>query len=100
MRKIREVMRLKYDRGLSHRQISAAVGISRSSVSEYLDRAERTGLTWEIAQTLSDAEVEQRLFHYLGRHEGNVPLSVETVVTARFYAAFSTSARGTPSWAS
>jgi transposase len=69
MRKIREVMRLKYDRGLSHRQISAAVGISRGSVNDYIHRAERGGLMWEVAQGLSDAEVEQRLFRYLDRHE-------------------------------
>jgi transposase len=69
MRKIREVLRLKYDRGLSHRQISTAAGISRSSVSEYVKRAECAGLTWEIAQELSDAEAEGRLFVQVGRNE-------------------------------
>jgi transposase len=77
MRKIREVMRLKYDRGLSHRQISAASGISRSTVSEYVQRAERTGLTWEVAQGLTDAEVEQRLFRYLDRHEPSIRAPVD-----------------------
>jgi transposase len=77
MRKIREVMRLKYDRGLSHRQISAASGISRSTVSEYVQRAERAGLTWEAAQGLSDAEVEQRLFRYLDRHEPSIRAPVD-----------------------
>ena len=69
MRKIREVLRLKYDRGLSHRQISAAAGISRSSVGEYVERAECAGLTWEVAQKLSDAEAEGRLFVQVGRNE-------------------------------
>lgn len=77
MRKIREVMRLKYDRGLSHRQICVAVGISRGSVNDYIHRAERGGLTWEEAQGLSDAEVEQRLFRYLDRQEPAIRAPVD-----------------------
>jgi transposase len=69
MRSIREVLRLKYDRGRSQRQISAAVGISRSTVSEYVTRAEDAGVSWEIAQTLGDAELEGRLFRHVGRNE-------------------------------
>jgi transposase len=69
MRKIREVLRLKYDRKLSQRQIAAAVGIARSTVSEYLERAKQAELTWESVQPLSDAEVEGRMFHHLGRNE-------------------------------
>lgn len=38
MRKIKEVLRLKWDKGLSNRQIAAACGISRPTVSEYLHR--------------------------------------------------------------
>jgi transposase len=69
MRKIRDVLRLKYDIGLSHQQISASVGISRSTVSEYVKRAEQAGLTWEAARELRDAEVEERLFKQVGRNE-------------------------------
>ena len=69
MRKIREVLRLKDELSLSHRAISASMGISRSTVSEYVARAERAGLTWAAAKDLSDAEVEARLFHQVGRNE-------------------------------
>ena len=69
MRKIRDVLRLKYDLGLSHRQISASTGISRSTVSEYVERAKLAGLTWETTKELSDAEVEVRLFRQVGRNE-------------------------------
>lgn len=69
MRKVREVLRLHFDCGCKHRQISAACGISPSTVTEYLDRAMRAGLTWEQARSLSDAEVEARLFTFLGRSE-------------------------------
>jgi transposase len=69
MRKIREVLRLHFDLSCSHRQISAAVSISPATVSDYLARAARAGLSWEKAQTLSEAEVEALLFTYIGRSE-------------------------------
>lgn len=77
MRKIREVLRLKYERGLSHRQVAAAVGISHGSVSDYLERAREAGLTWESAQELSDAEVEARLFQQIGRNEPSARAPVD-----------------------
>jgi transposase len=69
MRQIREVLRLKYECGLKQRLISASVGISKGSVSDYLTRASRAGLTWAEASTLDDVEVERRLFEQLGRNE-------------------------------
>ncbi len=62
MRRIREVLRLKFELSRSHREISAATGLSKGSVSEYLRRARDDGLTWELARELSDHELEQRLF--------------------------------------
>ncbi|WP_144079850.1 helix-turn-helix domain-containing protein, partial [Haliea salexigens] len=38
MRKIKEVLRLKWAQGLSNRQIATACGIGRPTVSEYLRR--------------------------------------------------------------
>ena len=35
MRKIREVLRLRYEVGLSARQVAASLQIARSSVGEY-----------------------------------------------------------------
>jgi transposase len=69
MRKIREVLRLKHDRGLSPRQIGRSVGIGRTTAADYLERAEAAGLTWEEAEKLSDGEVEGRLFRQVGRNE-------------------------------
>ena len=39
MRKVREILRLRFERGLSHRQISASTGVSKGALSEYLRRA-------------------------------------------------------------
>jgi transposase len=69
MRKIREVLRLRHECGCQHRQIALACHMSSSTVGDYLGRAERAGLTWEEAKPLSDAEVEARLFSYVGRSE-------------------------------
>jgi transposase len=69
MRQIREVLRLKFERGLSHRGISASTGISKGSVADYLDRAAQAGLSWEQARELDDTEVEHRLFKLVGRNE-------------------------------
>jgi transposase len=60
MRKIREVLRLKFDCGLTDRQIASSVNIARSSVGEYLRRFQAAGLVWP--SVVADAELEARLF--------------------------------------
>ncbi len=69
MRKVREILRLRFERGLSQRQISASTGVSKGALGEYLRRAATAGLTWEVARGLDDVEVETRLFRYPGRNE-------------------------------
>ena len=48
MRKIREVLGSTRT-GWSHREISAAVGLSKGAVHEYLERANAAQLGWEEA---------------------------------------------------
>ena len=60
MRKIREVLRLKFDCGLSVRKISRSLGIGHSSAGDYLCRFAASGLAWPCS--LSDSELEQQLF--------------------------------------
>ena len=62
MRKIKEVLRLSYHGGLSARQVALSLNISRSTVKEYQERAEKAGLAWPLPETLSDQELEQKLF--------------------------------------
>lgn len=62
MRKTREVLRLKLGLGLTACQVAGSVGLARSTVGEYLRRAEAAGLCWEEAQALADGELEERLF--------------------------------------
>lgn len=45
MRKIYEILRLKFDHGLSNRDIALSVGVSRSTVIDYLLRVQAAGLS-------------------------------------------------------
>jgi transposase len=62
MRKIRDVIRLKHEAGLSHEQIAAAAGLSKGAVTKYLQRAAQAKLGWPLPEGLDDAQLENRLF--------------------------------------
>ena len=62
MRKIKEVLRLKYNNGLSDRQIALSCQVSRSTVVDYLMKAKAAGVNWPEAATLPDAQLEERLY--------------------------------------
>jgi transposase len=65
MRKIGEALRLRAS-GLSTRKIAASLGAGQSTVSEYLKRAERAGLSWPLPEGVTDGDLERRLFHAHG----------------------------------
>lgn len=44
MRKIIDVLRLKFEAGLSHERIAAATKISKGAVTKYVQRARDAGL--------------------------------------------------------
>lgn len=62
MHRVREVFRLKYVCRLSNRKISLACGVDRDTVGMYLKRAEKAGLDWPFPETLTDGELEARMF--------------------------------------
>ena len=62
MRKIKEVIRLKFEADLSHERIAAATGVSKGAVTKYLQRAREAGLDWPLPQALDDAQLEALLF--------------------------------------
>lgn len=61
-RKIKEVLRLKFEAGLSHERIAAAVGVSKGAVTKYVQRAVAAGLGWPLAPERDDAALEALLF--------------------------------------
>lgn len=66
MRKIREIIRLKH-LGRSHREIASSVSVAVGTVTGQLRRAQAANLDWERAQAMTDAEVDNLLFHDAGR---------------------------------
>ena len=49
MRKIREVLRLKHEQGLSHQAVVQACAVGVGTVNRYLQRAAQCGLVWPVA---------------------------------------------------
>jgi len=62
MRKIREILRLKWTAGRRHRQIARALHVGLGTVSEVVRGAAAAGLEWEQVAALSDAELEAALY--------------------------------------
>lgn len=62
MRKIKEVLRLKQEKKMSSRKIAAVCSVARSTVGEYLRRAEVSGISWPLPADLSDTDLERKLF--------------------------------------
>ena len=62
MSKIRQALRLLADAGLSMRQVAAALGVSKSTVSEIAMYARDAAVDWPLASTLSDDELQARLY--------------------------------------
>jgi len=62
MRQIREVMRLRYGRGLAIRQVAQSVGIGRTAVNEYFRRIREAGLVWPLPENMTDEDIEKMLF--------------------------------------
>ncbi len=81
MRLIREVLRLKYGAGLSHRAIAAALGVSVGTVSNYLGAFLRSGMTYPFPGETDDDELGRRLFRQspaAGRARPRLPDFAET----------------------
>jgi hypothetical protein len=62
VRKIREVIRLHHEAGLSNRAIARVCKISNSTVGEYLKRAEQAGIGWPLPEGLLEDALYQQLF--------------------------------------
>jgi transposase len=63
MRKIREVLRLKFEVGLSDRQIAVTVGSARSTVQECFSRCRQAGIGWPLSADLSEEALQEKLYH-------------------------------------
>ena len=62
MRKIREILRLRYAAGLSIRQIKASTKVSVGAIQKLLTKADALGLGWPLPPELDDTRLA-RLFY-------------------------------------
>lgn len=62
MRKIRDILRLRYEVGLAYRGIASALNIGYGTVVDYLKRAERAGLGWPIPEGMQERDLGRLLF--------------------------------------
>jgi transposase len=60
-RKIKDVLRLKLQAGLSHERIAACLNISKGVVAKYASLAAAAGLDWLAVERLSETALERHL---------------------------------------
>jgi transposase len=62
MRKVKEILRLRFEVGRGQRQIARSCAIGKTTVAECLTRFERSGLSWPQAAQLDEATLEHKLY--------------------------------------
>lgn len=58
---IKDILRLKYQGGLSHDRIARSLSISKGAVAKYLSLVGAAGLDWASTAELDEASLERRL---------------------------------------
>ena len=61
MRKIKDVLRLKFEGKQPHQQIADALGLSKGVVTKYVGLAVAAGLDWPAVAAMSEPKLEKRL---------------------------------------
>lgn len=75
MRKINEILRLKFEAGLGNHKIGRALGVSASTVWEALERFRVSGLSWPLPPEMSESALERHLY----RTPDGIPANPERI---------------------
>ena len=62
MRKVNEVLRLRFELGLGQRAIARACSISQGAVHNYLKKAAAAGLRWPLPEGWDEQRIEAAFF--------------------------------------
>lgn len=78
MARTKEILRLKWEKGLSHRQIARSLGVSLGVVGAMASRAKRVGLALPDLEKLDESALEKRLYggmrgKWLGKPRAKLP---------------------------
>jgi transposase len=76
MKKIREILRLKFECHCSHHLISKSLGVSSSTVFECLRRSKIANLTWPLPGDLDDEALEKLLY---SRPRNSIPKDCDEI---------------------
>ena len=77
MKKLRELLRLKFAAKLTHRQIGAALNVSASTVSDYARAALAANLGWPLPEGLDDEALTQQLEPHARQLRQGLAISIE-----------------------
>ena len=62
MRKVKEVLRLRFGVGLQQNQIARSCSLGQATVHRYLEKAAAAGLSWPLPEDLDDHRLKELLF--------------------------------------
>src|SRR6202171_5429843 len=62
MRKIKEVLRLRFELGLGQREIARACSISQGAVHNYRKKAAGAGMQWPLPEGWDEKQIEEAVF--------------------------------------
>lgn len=63
MRKVRDILRLRFEKGLSHSKIATALATGETTVGDCIKRAADAGITWPVPDNLDDETLEALLYN-------------------------------------
>ena len=73
MRKIKDVLRLRFQMNLGQDQIARSCSISQATVHRYLERADSAGLTWPLPEDHDDRRLNELRFPTRPDYPPSVP---------------------------
>src|SRR5262245_22402292 len=71
MRHVREILRLTFANGMPGREIARRLGLAPSTVRAAVERFRATGLSWPLADEVTDEALEERLYGRAGSKLGH-----------------------------
>jgi AcrR family transcriptional regulator len=83
MRRIKQLLTMRFGAGASTREIARELGVAPSTVREYLSRAAAAGVGWPLAADVTDESLMARLGHRLHQPQHLDELALAAVPHAR-----------------
>ena len=74
MRNVREILRLRFEAGLTTREVASSCKVSCATVSEYGIRFREAGLGWPLPEEMDDATLERLVRARLEQRPGLRPM--------------------------